>query len=271
MRLLIIGAAGFIGTHLTAAAAAQNIEVIAISQAGGPIEGAKEAYAWSFGQPIPESACKDVSCVIYLAHDFHGEAGASRTVKCTLAIASQLQAAGIRRHLFFSSFSAGEHASSLYGRTKFEIEQGLAGQEGMGIIRPGLVLGEGGIYGRIRRWARWLPIVPLPDGGRGKVPVIEIKRLCDLTLKLALNAAPVAEANLFERESKSLRDLVLDAAAEVGHRPWILPIPAPLLIGTLTLAARLHLPLPVNADNLDGFMANQSAQHVSTLEKGGHS
>lgn len=267
MRLLIIGATGFIGRNLVSVAAAQNTEVIALSRSGVRPEGAAHAFSWSFGQPVPEGAYQGVSCAVHLAHDFDGEEGALRTIESTVAIASQLQAAGIPRQLFFSSYSAGEHASSLYGRTKFALEQALVEQAV--IVRPGLVLGEGGIYGRIRKWARVLPFVPLPDGGQGRVPVIGVKALCELTLKLALDTAPAAEANLFEHELRSLRELVLEAAAEVGRKPWIVPIPAVLLTGILALAARFHIPLPVNADNLAGFMANQSATHVSTLGKNG--
>jgi NADH dehydrogenase len=269
MRLLIIGATGFIGTHLVVAAA-QSMEVVALSRSGIRPEGAEQAFAWSFGQPVPERACKDVNCAVHLAHDFDGEDGALRTIESTLALASQLHAAGIQRQLFFSSYSSGEHASSLYGRTKFALEQALTAQAGVIIVRPGLVLGDGGIYGRIRKWARILPLVPLPEGGCGRVPVIGVEKLCELTLKLALNPVSPAEANIFEHELKSLRELVLGAAAEVGRRPRILPIPAALLIGILTLAARLRIPLPVNADNIVGFLANQSATHISTLEMDEH-
>ena len=143
----------------------------------------------------------------------------------------------------------------------------MLAKEGFVIVRPGLVLGEGGLYGRILKWARILPLIPLPDGGRGKVPVIEIEKLCDLTLKLSFEPTISLEANLFEQELRSLRELVLDAAVEVNRRPWILPIPAAWLISLLTLAARLCIPMPVNADNLAGFMANQSAKHLSTIEK----
>ena len=266
MRLLIVGATGFIGSHLVFFAATQNMEVVALSRTGVRPEGAVQAFAWSFGQPVPEEAYRNVACVIHLAHDFCGKDGARRTIQSTIAIASQLQAAGIQRQLFFSSYSAGEHADSLYGRTKFSLERVLTKRLDVIIVRPGLVLGEGGVYGRIRKWARILPLLPLPVGGRGKVPVIGVERLCELTLKLAIDADPIGEANLFEHEFKSLRQLVLEAAADVGRRPWILPIPAALLISILTLAKRLRLPLPINADNLAGFMANQSAKHISTLE-----
>lgn len=265
MRLLIFGATGFIGTRLICAAAAQQIEVIALSRSGACPEGASQAFAWSFGQPVPENACEGVSCAIYLAHDFNGEQGASTTIESTIALVFQMRAAGVHRQLIFSSYSAGEHASSIYGRTKFRLEQVLANKEDVVIVRPGLVLGEGGIYGRIRKWARVLPLVPLPDGGKGKVPVISVEKLCELTLKLALDTSPVAEANFFEHTLKSLRELVIEAAAEVGHRPWILPIPGALLIGILRMTERLRIPLPVNADNLEGFLANQSARHTPTF------
>lgn len=266
MRILIIGASGFIGTHLVSAAATRGIEVLALTRSGAGPKGAARAFAWSFGKSVPEDACKDVVCAIHLAHDFNGEEGARCTLDSTVAIASQLQNAGVQKQLFFSSYSAGDHATSLYGKTKFSLEQALAAVPGIVIVRPGLVLGEGGIYGRIRKWARVLPFVPLPGGGWGKVPVIDIEKLCALTINLAMGADSAAEANLFERELKSLRQLVLEAAAEAGRRPWILPIPAALMIGILTLAARLHIPLPVNADNLAGFLSNQSARHASTLE-----
>lgn len=267
MRILIIGSTGFIGSHLALTAAAHNIEVVALSRRGSCHDGVDQAFAWSLGELVPMSACKGVSCAIHLAHDFDGEEGAHRTIESTLVIASQLQAAGITRQLFFSSYSAGKHASSIYGRTKFTIEESLKGKKDFVIVRPGLVLGEGGLYGRILKWARILPLIPLPDGGRGKVPVIEVEKLCDLTLKLAFDPVIPLEANLFEHELESLRELVIAAAQKANNRPWIFPISAAWLIGLLKLATRLHIPIPVNADNLSGFLANQSATHQSTIEK----
>jgi uncharacterized protein YbjT (DUF2867 family) len=226
---------------------------------------AVRAYPWALGQAVPQLACAGVDCAIHLAHDFDGTKGAQRTLESTAAIAAQLKAAGVPRQLFFSSYSSGEHASSTYGRTKFAIEKAIEHIPGVVIVRPGLVLGNGGLYGRIRKWARVLPIVPLPDGGRGAVPVIDIEKLCDLSLNLALSSVEPTHANLFEVELKSLRQLVLEAAAQCQRKPWILPIPARWLTGLLVLAARLHIRLPVNADNLAGFMSNQSASHTSTL------
>lgn len=267
MRILILGAAGFIGSHLVRQTAAQGHEVVALCRSGRVDGFAGRTLTWALGQPIPAAALDNVDCTVHLAHDFGGEAGARLTQEATLACIAQLRAAGVRRQLFFSSYSAGPHAASIYGRTKFAIEQRLAECADVVIVRPGLVLGDGGLYGRIRKWARRLPLMPLPDGGRGLVPVVTVERLCRETLELTSAAVPPREANLFEPCLRSLRQLVLDAAAEIGRHPWVLPVPAVLVIAGLRLAALLHLSLPVNADNLSGFLANQQAQHISTMQE----
>jgi nucleoside-diphosphate-sugar epimerase len=270
MRILILGATSFIGSHLISYASTQNIEVIALSRNGKTLDGVSQSYSWSFGQLVPTEALKNIDCAIHLAYDFDGESGAKRTIESTLEIVSQLKEAGIKRQIFFSSYSAGEHATSLYGQTKFHIEKAITADSGLIILRPGLVLGNGGIYGRIRKWAQRLPFVPLPNGGHDLVPVIELKKLCMHTINLVLSTSPPAEMNIFEPELKSLRGLVLEAAAEVEHQPWIIPVPTAFLISVLSLATKMHLPLPVNADNLTGFLANQSAQHTSTLKQNEH-
>ena len=267
MRILILGAAGFIGSHLSRYAAEQGHDVVALCRSGKVPGFAGTTLAWALGEPVPESALKGVDCAIHLAHDFNGEPGAHLTEVATLACVAQLRLAGVARQMFYSSYSAGEHAESLYGRTKLAIEQGVKQHADVTIVRPGLVLGDGGLYGRIRKWSRRMPLIPLPDGGRGQVPVIAIERLCRETLTLACLAAPVREANLFEQQLKSLRQLVLEAAGEAGRRPWLLSVPSSLVIAGLKLADVLHVSLPVNTDNLSGFLANQQAIHLSTMQE----
>jgi|UniRef100_UPI0040487C7A uncharacterized protein YbjT (DUF2867 family) len=265
MRILIFGASGFIGANLARYAASKQHEVVALSRSGSIAGFTGRSLKWNFGVPLAMSAIEGTSCAIHLAHDFNGAEGAQLTLEETLSNALRLRSAGVRRQIFFSSYSAGVHAASLYGRTKFAIENGLAGMDDIVIVRPGLVLGDGGVYGRISKWAMRLPVIPLPDGGYGQVPVIGVEHLCRETLYIAEASAPERECNLFERETRSLRQLVLDAAAEKGNSPWIVNLPASLIVRSLQVATALRLPLPVNADNLEGFIANQVANHISTL------
>jgi len=264
MRILITGANGFIGTHLTHYFQSRGDTVVALCRSGKLDNNLAEVYQWELGEKIPASAVENIHCVIHLAHDFEGDKGAQKTLQASCENICILSDMGIPRQLFFSSYSAGEHASSLYGATKYAIERAIKDLPGVVIVRPGLVLGDSGIYGRITRMAKKLPIIGLPDGGHGVVPVIDIHRLCEETYKLSKSNTS-SEANIFEPQLKSLRSLVIAAASQANKNPIIINIPSVLILALLKLLGFLPIKLPVNADNLRGFLANQHAQHQSTI------
>lgn len=268
MRILITGSTGFIGTHLVREALARGHTVIALSRSGSQGVADVEARRWRLGEPLPILAAEVIDVAIHLAHDFDGVKGAELTRTSTIAAALQLAAAGVQGQLFFSSYSASPQAVSLYGRTKQDIESGLLEKAGVTIVRPGLVMGEGGIYARIAKVARSFPFVPLPDGGRGLVPVIRIDRLCRETLALCEAGSFLQQANLFEPGLVSLGDMVRDIAAGQGRKLRIIPVPSQLFLAGLAVVGFLRIKLPVNADNLRGFLANQASSHTSTLEPG---
>lgn len=266
MRILITGASGFIGSHLVRHVASQGHEAIGLSRSG-QVAGAAMCFRWAFGEPLPEALPEDIHCAVHLAHDFNGSEAAERTIAATLATIGELRARGVTRQLFYSSYSAGEHAISVYGRTKHAIECAVRNADDVSVIRPGLVLGDGGIYGRIRKFAQTFPVIPLPDGGRDAVPVIDIETLCRETLSHATASRCPREINLFETELRSLRQLAEAAACESGRHPRIVPIPTALVMAGLKMAELLHLPLPVNSDNLKGLVANRNAAHISAFNK----
>lgn len=265
MKVLIFGAAGFIGSHLARHAAAGHA-VVCFCRSGKVRGFEGECHAWSLGSTLDDAVLRGADCAVHLAHDFDGEKGAERTLNGTLAAMEQLRRAGVRRHILYSSYSAGPQATSIYGRVKSVLEQRVQDMADVIVVRPGLVLGEGGIYGRIRTFVGLSPLVPLPDGGKGVLPVIEVGKLCEQTLAVAAAAQPRKEYNLFEKDLLSLRQIVQGAAREAGRRSvWVLPVPSSLVLLGLRMTAVLRLPLPVNADNLAGFLANQDAAHQSSL------
>ena len=265
MRILVFGASGFIGSYITRNASIYGAEAIALCRSGY-IEGfSGQSFRWELGQTLDYNSFGAIDCAIHLAHDFRGKVQAELTHRSTINCIDQLRAAGVKRQLFFSSYSAGPHAKSTYGSTKYAIEEEISNKNDVITVRPGLVIGNGGLYGRISKVATHLPVIPLPDGGKGKVPVISIDRLCRETFSLIHASFPVSYANLFESKLRSLRQLVLEAASEKGKQPFIFPIPSHLVLIGLHAAEKLHIPLPVNADNVTGFLANQIASHNSTL------
>lgn len=266
MRVLIFGASGFIGGHLVLYMEKVGWDVLALSRRP-EIPGYSGCHQiWSLGESLPDNIYRGFDFAVHLAHDFDGEPGAKRTIDGISQCVQQLRLCGVKRQVIFSSYSAGAHAKSIYGVTKYFLEERFINSPDIEIARPGLVIGDGGLYARIRKWAVRLPVVPLPDGGRGKVPVIAINRLCSEIVYNLESECFAPESNIFEPQLVSLRDIVLNAAGDVGRRPVIVNIPSRVLLWVLKLAARLRVPIPVNSDNLDGFIANQSAMHSSTLQ-----
>jgi uncharacterized protein YbjT (DUF2867 family) len=263
--MLILGASGFIGSHLTRYVAGKKHDCIALCRSGAVNGHAGSPARWELGEAVPPQLARGVDCAIHLAHDFSGEKGAALTVHSTVATVEQLCNAGVGRQLFFSSCSASDMATSLYGKTKRAIELGIQNKPGVVIVRPGLVLGNGGLYGRMQNFVKKFPLVPLPDGGYGKLPVITIEKLCRGTLRLATMHPAPPEANLFEKELSSMRGLVLEIAAENNKHPVIINMPSAIIRFLLSAGEFIHLPLPVTKDNLDGFMANQYSTHQSSL------
>ena len=264
-RILVTGASGFIGSHLCRKLLSEGNEVLAVNRSGAPVDGAVRTVPWQLGNLVP-SDLPVCNVAVHLAHDFDGKSGAQKTVSGTKQLVDYLYAQGTRRQLFVTSYSAGTHSRSQYGKTKGALEEDLRKDTRTLIVRPGLVLGDGGIYGRIARLARQSPVVPLPGGGRGLVPVITIDRLCDEMAQLCVAQNPAQDANLFEPELVTLKHLVQTVASEAGRRPFLVSIPFALAIPVVQVLKVLGLPTLISSDSLIGFVDNQQAAHVSTLE-----
>lgn len=270
MQLIVYGASSFIGQHLIAYAVAKKYSVIALSRRdlSRVFTNANIQWIpWSFEQGPPSLEVEKNACGIHLAHDFRGGEGAKLTFNQTLNCIKALRELGVSKQLYYSSYSAGEHAQSCYGRLKKEIEDALIEQEDVTIVRPGLVLGKGGLFGRIEKWVECCPLVPLPDGGHDSVPVISIEKLCEETLSILELDKKCKGYNLFERKMMPLRDIISQLGRKKRAKTWIINIPTKWIVWGLRVGAWLRLPLPITEDNINGLRANQNALHQSSLKE----
>jgi NADH dehydrogenase len=207
----------------------------------------------------------NIDVLVHLAYDLR--TGRSDTnYSGTVRLLKAARANKVARQLLVSSYSARPDATSEYGRTKHRLEQAFR-DHGYEILRPGLVLGNGGIVARIVKSVKTLPVIPLPSGGTGEVPFISIAALCE-AVKTIVASRQGTEYNLFAQHFTSLSLLVRAIHSAVCRRPRILtvPMPAPLLLSALQLMEACRLPLPLKADNLKGFLGNQARVHESSLD-----
>jgi nucleoside-diphosphate-sugar epimerase len=217
-RILVTGATGFIGGHLTRRLHAEGAHVIALEHTpgkGDPL--AREGIAIAAGDITNRAQmaviiAQDVEIVMHIAAWLGGSNPAAATavnVDATRDLAELSAEAGARRFVFTSSIAVyGPHGdadvdestptrpfSDPYGDSKIAAEAALhAVAESSGlevvIVRPGMVYGPGspGWTVRLARWAKrgWIPLI---DGGTGTAYPIYIDDLIDLLILAAVHPA----------------------------------------------------------------------------------
>ena len=267
MRVLVTGAAGFVGQHVVAHLAAQGHHVVAATRTGvEEITGAEQVVgvgtidANTDWRPVL-TACE---AVVHLAARAHrGEATTPAAVQAFHAtnvagsscLAEAALAAGIRRMVFLSSCKVyGEQAlrdaggnplpfdrhspllpTGPYGATKLAAEMQLTtlyekANAALTILRPPLIYGPGNKANLLALMRAIARAWPLPLGAiANRRSLLFVGNLADaIGLALLRDAAGVRAYPLSDIEL-STPDLVRALAAGMGRRARLLPVPTPCL------------------------------------------
>lgn len=249
MKIFITGLNGFIARHLAEWLGARGHEVTGTSRSGRGIR-------WYMGGPVDPAWFAGVDAVIHAAHDF-----APGAMKANVAGTRAMEAAaGARRQILISSLSARPDAASEYGRTKLAQEEAFRRRT---IVRPGTVLGRGGLFGKMAAMMEKLPVLPLLDGGRARITVIGVHDLCRAVEEILRR--PDGEFNLYYPEAPTLGELLGRLRGILGRKTLFVPLPAALLVLPLALLRALQVRTPVDLDNLKGYMKSLAPAHKSTL------
>lgn len=157
----------------------------------------------------------------------------------------------IKRCIFLSSLSADSGSGTYYARQKKQLEA-LFAQANSTILRPGLVIGNGGLFYQTLTTIRKTRLLPITGGGQQPVYYISIKDLAriteDVILKqrtgtfYALNQPAIPFITFYKTVARSL-----------SIQLRVLPVP----IWLLKTAAFAYKVLPVKAkitsDNIKGL------------------
>ena len=267
-RVVVTGAAGFVGLHLVPVLCAQGVTVRAALRRGAPRlpEDVEPVVVGDLSdRPNLQNALRGVDAVIHLAGRVHvmqesasdpEAAYRSANVEATRHLANQAARAGVRRFIFLSSIKVngertGPHAftesdaaapQDAYARSKWAAEQALhevAAQTGLEvvIVRPPLVYGPGVRANFLRLMRLVQRGVPLPLGSvENRRSMVGQGNLCDL-LALCLRH-PAAAGQTFlasDQNDLSTPGLIRAIASAMGRRARLFPFPVGVLRQTAGL------------------------------------
>ena len=251
LRVAITGAGGFLGTALMRGLLASGAEVYALTRRPVGLPGVSWR-AYELGGHLPAPALfENVDAVVHAAFSMDGSGPAQE--QRNVAAAQQLHAAA-RRHgrpfIFISSMSAHAGAISSYGRAKWASEQILDPAVDT-TVRPGLIIGPGGLYARMLATLRRAPVVPIFYGGTQPVQPVGLADVTAALLRI-LGQPLTGVFNLGSLQPITIRALYTRMLAAAHLRRPLLRLPGDLTVRALRVSERLGLSLPLTAENLLG-------------------
>lgn len=260
MKIMITGIRGFLGSALARSFFQEGDTVCGTSS--------REAGATSalppditiarltLGDTVSSRIFEEIDYVIHCAHDFSPGA-LEQNVEGTRRIFEAAKSSGVPLQAFVSSYSATPSSLTEYGRAKFKLEKFFEENAGI-ILKPGLVLGSGGLGGRMLNVMRKSWIFPIPSGVR--FPYVGLGDFVRTVRKIA-STSQTGLYKIFYSDLTSFTEIAAAVKMDTGRPLFTIMVPVKTISFGLSavecLLDRLRIRLPVRSDNFKSLEANQ--------------
>jgi nucleoside-diphosphate-sugar epimerase len=257
--IAVSGASGFVG-GIIVSGLGQNVLRL-VRRPSRP-----DDLAWSFATPADvlarEFSARGVTHVVHAAWDMQASKLEDLEAGCvagSLRLLEAAHAAGARV-IFVSTISAFAGARSAYGRAKLQVEQAVLAAGGI-VLRLGLVMGDGGMFGSLRASVATARFVPMIGSGKAPqylLPAATLAAAVQAALRGDFDAAP-GPITLANPTPVPFRDMVQRLAREAGRQVTLLPVPWPLLYAALRTAEACGLNPGFKSDSIISFIYQDPA------------
>lgn len=256
MKVVITGAAGFIGGSLARRFTDENCDVVGIDRVEPYLPAFSRFVCARLNEKIDPEVFSRADLILHCAHDM--SPGSHRTnVDGTRLWAEQARQKGAHNQLFLTSVSAHRQAPSEYGRAKSELESYFLNEGGY-VIRPGLVAGPGGSFAALVGMLRSMKVVPIPGANKIRLALTDIEALSQVILNFEqLKKGRVC--NLIQPHWPGFLDFAKAVRRCLGIKGAIIPLNVQIAKLVLWVAAKLRFPLPP-ALNYASFCALEQSQ-----------
>lgn len=247
--VLVTGGGGFIGSSLLRGFDARGWRAIGCGPRRPPAN-RFEWRAYDLGwRQLPDELFAGAGVLVHAAY---AKRDYERNVAGTLLLCDRAARCGMRV-VFLSSLAAHSKALSSYGKQKYELERRLDARGAL-VVRPGLVIGDGGLFGAMCAYLRGHRAIPLIDGGTQPLQTVYIDDLVD-ALCAAAERNDCGTFTVAERDPVSYRDFYAALAQRMHARARFVAIPFWAADLAVRAAGAMRVALPIDRDNLLGLRA----------------
>lgn len=256
-RIGVTGATGFIGGHLVRRLAARGDAVVAFQRdpAAGAAErpAGVETRAFCMPDAFDPADFAGLDAVVHTALVEYGpdapDADATNR-EGTRRVVEAARRAGARL-VFLSTLSAHDRATSHYGKNKLELEA-MFDPARDAVLRLGLVLGKGGLFGSMTELLKGASVVPLPGGGRQPIQVLWMGDLEDAVLAV-IDRGLAGRYDVAHPEVRTMRELYEAICASLGVKRTFVSVPLGLVEFGAGVLETLRIPFPIRRENVLGL------------------
>jgi nucleoside-diphosphate-sugar epimerase len=254
MKICITGISSFVGQSLANECVTAGHSVFGTSTIVSKLN-AFNCVQWSLDVEPRKEWFKDVDVVVHLAWDVR-PGQKNKNVAGTLRFAELAKQSGVRRQIFVSSCSAHERAQSEYGIGKFECEKYFLGHR-MNVIRPGLVIGNGGGFKNLIDYVQKNKLIPLIDGGGQRIPVIGLDDLTQYLIYVIDSEPASTIFKSFYWDSPQFKTILTTIGNLLDKKILFISVNSWIILKVLKLAAIFRLALPVSKEQVIGYISNK--------------
>ncbi|CAN5402738.1 NAD(P)-dependent oxidoreductase [soil metagenome] len=266
----ITGASGFLGKILTEHFSGIGWDVIALVRESSRYVSSKNiSYReYDLSKP-PDSDILNGSTYLvhaaYIKKDAEHPKAATVNIKAAKELLRLSRQQNIIKNVFISSMSAHSDAMSSYGQQKVAIEKLFNSSRDIS-LRPGLIIGNGGIVKDMSSFMKTKHAVPLIGGGRQPVQIVSVHDMA-VAVERALQSNLSGVLTIANQKVYSYKDFYTQLAEHLGVTVFFIPVPFFVMSLILNLADLLHIKTVVGSDNLLGLRKLRSTDTLGDLVK----